>query len=136
MDLYRLKYKLEKNNSKIRILGKKFIENNGNKGFLIINNKKISLTEVAQIKNDKIILMLNKNIYNKTCMFKNCNLLESFSKISSDYDKESFNDMENTIVQNKNIDNKKSSSKIKSDDNMENSNNMEKIIDNSLVIKI
>ena len=39
-------------------------------------------------------------------MFKNCNLLESFSKISSDYDKESFNDMENTIVQNKNIDNK------------------------------
>ena len=76
MELYRLIYKIEKNKIiKTRILGKKFVENNRNKGFLIINNKKISLTEFVQINKKKIILMLNKNIYNKNCIFKNCNLL-------------------------------------------------------------
>ena len=90
-------YKIEKNKTHLRILGKEFVENNGNKGFLIINNKKFRLKEIEEIKKRKIILMINKNIYNKSCMFKNCNLLESFSKILSDEDIENVNKLEKKI---------------------------------------
>ena len=95
MDLYRMTYKLEKDQTYLRILGKEFVENNGKKGSLIINNRKIYLKEIAEIKNGKIYMMLNRNIYNKNCMFKNCRLLESFSKITPDNNIKKINDMEN-----------------------------------------
>ena len=97
MDLYRLIYKLGPSEVNLRILGKKFLENNGNKGCLIINNKKISPSEFIHIKKKKIILMLNKYVYNKSCMFKDCNLLESFSKISNDDYIENINNAEKII---------------------------------------
>ena len=53
MNLYHMVYKIGKNKSDIRILGKKFVENNGNKGYLIYNNKKFSLKEAMQMKKTK-----------------------------------------------------------------------------------
>ena len=41
--------------------------------------------------------MLNKNIFNQTCMFKNCDLLETFSKIQLNDDIEKINNLENNI---------------------------------------
>ena len=68
MELYSMTYKLEKNQTNIRILGKEFVDNNRNKGFLIIDNKKMHLKEIVQIKKSKIYMMLNKNIYNKNML--------------------------------------------------------------------
>ena len=104
MNLYRMIYKKGKNESNIRILGKKFVKNNRNKGFLIINNKKISLRETIQIKQNKIILMLNKDIYNKSCMFKNCESLETFSIIlPNDVDCEYSNQKNENNIKNTNL---------------------------------
>ena len=73
----------------VRILGDYFVENNFNKGSLIINNKKVHLKSIVPINNlkqNKITMIINKNIYNKSCMFKNCELLESLTKVIIDKD--------------------------------------------------
>ena len=57
------------------------MKNNGNKGKLIINNKKFSLKNIVSsdiAKQNKIKIIFNQYIYNISYMFKNCNLLESF----------------------------------------------------------
>ena len=69
-----------KNKVKLRILGKYFCRNNKNKGKLIINNKKSELKEFINIENIKkeqikIKMLLNKNLYNKSYMFKDCKSL-------------------------------------------------------------
>ena len=69
-----------KNKVKIRILGENFCRNNKNKGKLIINNKKSELKEFINIENInkeqiKIKMVLNKNLYNKSHMFKDCKSL-------------------------------------------------------------
>ena len=71
---------LEKNKDEIRILGGEFVRSNLNKGKLVINNKKYNLKEYINIKNVnkdnlKIKMVLNKNIYNKSYMFKDCEML-------------------------------------------------------------
>jgi len=63
--------------NKKRILGEYFCRNNKNKGKLIINNRKSDLQEFIDIENNnekqaKIKMILSKNIYNKSCMFKDC----------------------------------------------------------------
>ena len=65
---------------KLRILGKYFCRNNRNKGNLIINNKKFYLQEFIETKNInqkkiKIKMILNKNIFHKSYMFKDCESL-------------------------------------------------------------
>ena len=70
-----IKYK-----SKLRILGEYFCRNNKNKGKLIINNKKSEIKEFINIENInkeqiKIKMLLNKNLYNKSYMFKDCKTL-------------------------------------------------------------
>ena len=72
-----------KDSNEIQILGKEFVENNGNKGKLIIKNKKIHLKEFYEnIDNEKDIIKikmnLDKNICNKSYMFKKCYLLSEF----------------------------------------------------------
>ena len=67
-------------NQKLRILGKYFCRNNRNKGNLIINNKKFYLQEFIETKNInqkkiKIKMILNKNIFHKSYMFKDCESL-------------------------------------------------------------
>ena len=67
-----------------RVLGKEFIRNNKNKGKFIIKNKKYDLIEfidATNIEEDeiKIKLVLKDNIYDKSCMFKDCESLIKFS---------------------------------------------------------
>ena len=104
-DIYTMIYKFEKNKinnnglnedefdkQNIKILGHEFVRNNKNKAKLIINNKKYHLTEFIDIINEdddikKIKIILNKYIFNKNCMFKNCESLSGISiNNNSDYE--------------------------------------------------
>ena len=65
-----------KNKDKLIILGIEFVKRNRNKGKLIINNKKYHLKYFLPINNInektiKIKMILKKNAYNKSFMFKN-----------------------------------------------------------------
>ena len=70
-----------------QILSQYFIQNNSNKGKIIIRNKKYNMNGINEfIKIDKnknvnikIKLVINENIYNRSYMFKNCKSLIHFS---------------------------------------------------------
>ena len=82
--IYKMKYKKGKRTENLIVLGEEFVKNNGNKFRLIINNKKFSLINFTSFDNseqNKIKMILSQYIYNISYMFKNCNLLESFSKL-------------------------------------------------------
>ena len=73
-------YEKRKNSEDLRILGKYFCRNNKNKGKIIINNKKYYLKEFIEIKNMKekrikIKMLINKNLYDKSYMFNECESL-------------------------------------------------------------
>ena len=73
-------YEKEENSGYLRILGEYFCRNNKNKGKIIINNKKYYLKEFIEIKNMKekrikIKMVINKNLYDKSYMFKDCESL-------------------------------------------------------------
>ena len=73
-------YEKKENSDYIRILGEYFCRNNKNKGKLIINNKKYYLKEFIEIKNMKekrikIKMLINKNLYDKSYMFNDCESL-------------------------------------------------------------
>ena len=78
----------KKINADIQVVGDYFANINRNKCKLIISNKKYPLKRVVPI-NDfntnkiKMKMIFYENIYNKSCMFKNCELLESVSKLIS-----------------------------------------------------
>ena len=79
MDLerYKMIYKLKNSKDNLRLLGKEFVENNKNKGVIVINNKKYNLTEFNPIINYnkeelKIYLILKQKNFNKSCMFAEC----------------------------------------------------------------
>ena len=98
IEIYKMTYKIGNTSNKLRILGKDFIQNNSNKGKLNINNKKISLYNAFSInytKQSKIKLILNRDIFNKGCMFKNCQELESLLLISNNGNKDYINDIIN-----------------------------------------
>ena len=98
---------------KLRIIGENFCRNNKNKGKLIINNKKSEIKEFINIENInkeqiKIKMVLIKNLYNKSYMFKDCKtLLELKINNNLEYieDNENF-DINNFELENneKNID--------------------------------
>ena len=96
IEIYKMTYKIGNTSNKLRILGKDFIQNNSNKGKLNINNKKISLYNAFSInytKQSKIKLILNRDIFNKGCMFKNCQELESLLLISNNGNKDYINEI-------------------------------------------
>ena len=75
MELYKMTYKIEETENNLGIIGEDFVRNNKNKGKLIIENKKYPLKAhflIKEIKTKKIRMILIKNIYNKSWMFKNC----------------------------------------------------------------
>ena len=101
-EIYIMTYKLDYGTENIRVLGEEFVKNNRNKGHLIILNKKYSLDSSIPLKNIrksesyekpkinlnlfsqynnklnnefKIKMILNKNIYRKSYMFKDCKSL-------------------------------------------------------------
>ena len=83
MERYKMFYENKNNHQSIRILGEEFVKNNKNKGYIIYNNKKYPLQKLLScqnFKNDKlkIMMLLSKDCYNKSCMFKDCSLLITF----------------------------------------------------------
>ena len=100
MKLFKMTYKTRENDNYLKILGEDFVKNNKNKGKLAINNKKLNLKDTIFFGNDvlnkinKLKMLLCKNIYNKSFMFKNCELLESFSGILIENDKEKYENNE------------------------------------------
>ena len=95
IQFYTMIYKIKSNKNKLRILGDEFIENNFNKGTLIINNKKSVLKNEISIKNMKkkelkIKMLLKENLQNRNYMFKNCQYLLSLS-INKDNEYENSN---------------------------------------------
>ena len=69
---------------KLYLLGKDFVKNNKNKGKIIFKNKKHPLKEFLPVNEFrsrviKVKMILNKNIYNKSYMFKDCKSLLHFS---------------------------------------------------------
>ena len=77
---YIMYFEINQNNNIIRILGEEFVRNNKNKGKIAYKNKKYSLQELFPLKNElndklKIQILLNKNCYNKSYMFKDCSSL-------------------------------------------------------------
>ena len=78
--MYKMLYKKENNNNKLKILGDIFVENNMRKGTLVINNKKCNITDKINTNyvrgNEiKVKLLLAKNIYNKSYFFSGCKTL-------------------------------------------------------------
>ena len=85
-----LSYKNYDNEDNIKIFGHKFVENNKDKCFLVINDTiyelavKYTLTNIDKKKKDKIIkikLIITKKITNMNNMFLNCKTLYAFSDI-------------------------------------------------------
>ena len=100
-EIYRLSHKKEIRTNNLRILGEEFVKNNRNKGQLVIDNKKIALQAVISnynFKQNKMKMILCKNIYNKSCMFKNCDSLESILRISNYECNEILSKFENDIL--------------------------------------
>ena len=86
VEIYKMIYKRSNNTEKLRILGENFVKHNKNKGNIIINNKKEKIKSIIPIDNykpNKIKIILIKNIYNISYMFKDCVLLESLSYITT-----------------------------------------------------
>ena len=105
VEIYKMTFKKGNNANELIILGEEFVKNNKNKGFLIIDNKKIKLNSKYDISNvnfsqKKIKLVLNRNIYNKSCMLKNCESLESFIPFSIEEEINSEDQNENTDKEN------------------------------------
>ena len=130
MESFKMNYNLPKKDKiekKIRIFGKKFVENNKNKCTTIIGNKKHRLNEhfdLSDNKNEnlKVIIMGYNFIYNKDYMFKDCKSLIEFSDYN--YDTNLFLNEENTLS-NK-IDKKKNDNfygDLNQDFTLENNNN-------------
>ena len=77
-------YKIEEKIDILKILGDEFVKNNKNRGKIIINNKKYQIKEFIKIKINnnneklKIGIILNKNLYNFSFMFKDCESLIKF----------------------------------------------------------
>ena len=84
MEIYYLKYKIEKYETHVRLLGEEFYIRNKIAGYFIYNNSKYKLQEKIETRNIKedelkIELRFFKRIYNKRFMFKDCNSLIKFS---------------------------------------------------------
>ena len=85
MDQLIIKYKI-KDEKKIKLFGKGFIENNKNICKIIINNKEIPLSEYYIIENEsqfelELKLIGINNITNISSMFSGCNSLLSIQNI-------------------------------------------------------
>ena len=84
MERYELLFKLEKDQSHLRILGESFFKRNQASGYFIYKNVRYILkdkikTEKIKEKEIKIIMVFYKQIMNKKYMFKDCKSLIKFS---------------------------------------------------------
>ena len=83
-----LTYNINKNDNKIKLFGEEFVKNNKDNFNLIIDNKKINLSEYyyldnANNNNELRVILLEKNIItNMSYMFYKCSSLSSLFNIS------------------------------------------------------
>ena len=70
IEIYQMTYKNENSLNDIRILGEEFVRNNGNKGILIINNKKMKFPKKGVISLKNIAKNKIKMILKKTFLIK------------------------------------------------------------------
>ena len=75
--IFKMIYQIDNKDDNLRILGKDFVKNNKNKCKLIVENRKLKLTESIpkkEIKNNmlSIKMILGKDICNARFMFKDC----------------------------------------------------------------
>ena len=96
MERYELVFKIGHKNDFLRLFGSEFFFRNKNFGNFIYKNKRFKLQEKIETKNIKeneIILNLffYKIIYDKSCMFKDC---ETLIKVSIPDDGDKFNSTE------------------------------------------
>ena len=114
LEIFKLTHKKEIKANNLRILGEEFVKNNKNKGKLIINNKKYPLKVFISdyvLKERKIKMILRKDIYNKSCLFKNCDSLETVLELSDlnleqnfeNYNYNEFGFNERNIIEEKNL---------------------------------
>ena len=81
-------YKINKNEKSVKILGSKFVENNKDNCFLLINNKKNEICEYYNLDKEEnksyliIKLIEKKYITNMSYMFEGCSSLLSLPDIS------------------------------------------------------
>ena len=84
IEIFKMIFEKRNNADHIQVTGDYFVKINKNKGKLIIYNKKYPIkgsVPINVIKTNKIKMILYENIHNKSCMFKNCELLTSLSRI-------------------------------------------------------
>ena len=103
---------------KLRILGEYFCRNNKNKGKIIINNKKSEIKEFINIENInkekiKIKMLLNKNLYNKSYMFKDC---KTFLELKINNNLEYIEDNEDVDINNYELENNKNNINYEEDE--------------------
>ena len=84
MERYELLFKIEKDQSHLRILSESFFKRNQASGYFIYKNigyilKDKIKTEKIKEKEIKIIMVFYKKIFNKKYMFKDCKSLIKFS---------------------------------------------------------
>ena len=82
---YELVYNIDKNEEYLRLLGEEFYQKNKTFGNFFYKNRKYRLVEKIKtnnLKQDelKIDIIFYKIIYNKRCMFKDCESLIKFSQ--------------------------------------------------------
>ena len=97
VEIYKMLYKITKSTDNLRILGETYVKNNKNKGKFIIRNKRERIKSILSIKNlkqNKIKMVISKNIYNINSMFKDCELLENFSFKNLDNITDNMDDMQ------------------------------------------
>ena len=79
-------YNIKDNEKRIRLFGEKFVKNNINNCYLLINNKKYEICEYYKLKGEKenlkIKMIKNKSINDMSYMFSGCNTLSSLLDIS------------------------------------------------------
>ena len=105
---YTLYYDIKKNSDTIRLLGDYFARNNRNKGTMIYENKRYPLARLFQFEDFEddmltIKILLSKNCYNKSFMFKDCSSLLYIKFNNSIYNKQDilFNSTNNIFIGNK-----------------------------------
>ena len=105
---YELVYKINKNETHLRLLGEEFYQRNKIFGHFIHNNRKFRLIEKVETKNIKenkleIELIFYKIIYNKSYMFKDCESLLQFSLFNDDKDKNYYSQIINIHEEEENL---------------------------------
>ena len=105
VEKYQMIYELKQKCTIKRILGEEFYKNNYNKEKMIYKNKKLvhlrGLFDLKNIINDnlKIKMILSKDCYNKSCMFKDCSSLIQLKFYNNIYN----DDGKDILFDNKNI---------------------------------